>query len=124
MIRDHLATDIIVEISFSLIGGISGECEVIARLILARKFATRDGLYHEVYANGVRYPRVSLSLIARQPLIKRQSARLPPQVNTGTYIYTCTYLSRTPIQSSERTLFLYLPCYREFRSVELPSAAF
>lgn len=71
------------------------------------------------YANGVRYPRVSLSLIARQPLIKRQSARLPPQVNTGIY----TYL-RTPIQSSERTLFLYLPRYREFRSVELPSATF
>lgn len=109
MIRDHLATDIIVEISFSLIGGISGECEVIARLILARKFATRDGLYHEVYANGVRYPRVSLSLIARQPLIKRQSARLPPQVNTGTYIYihVRTYLVHLYNLRRERSFCIF-----------------
>lgn len=50
MIRDHLATDItrIVEISFLLIGGISGVCEVIARLIFAPKFPIRDGLYHEL----------------------------------------------------------------------------
>lgn len=90
MITAHLATDItrIMEIPFLLIGGISGEYDIITHYI-----RNENSLYEMgcgAYANRVRYPRVSLSLIARQPLIKRQSGRLPPQVNTGVYI--CTYI--------------------------------
>lgn len=109
MIRDHLATDItrIVEISFLLIGGISGVCEVIARLIFAPKFPIRDGLYHELRKRSALPSCIALSY---RPTTAYQ-APVCQTLSAGEYRYI--YLSsHTYTIFRENALFVSSPLSR------------
>lgn len=84
------------------------------------------GIRHTPY--GIRHKRAEcVTLEYRSPLSpdnRLSSARLADSLRRWiqVYVYLCSRLSTVGLR--ERTLFLYLPRYREFWSAVLPSATF
>lgn len=116
------------EIPFLLIGRVSGKYDIVTHHIPNENFLPEMRLWR------IREPSALPSCIALS--YRPTSAYQAPVWQTpsaGEYRYSLyTYirilsLSLSPsasIQLTGRTLFLYLLRYREFRSVELPSATF